>query len=115
MNTFIVAALTAPVAIVAPAYADLDSFLSDYKLIEEFCYCASEDYLVVGLITQPMFTLSGITNYVKELESALAEKYGIKEVAVTFDTDLVYAIKKAGKEGENDRVLHMIQTVRKRR
>lgn len=115
MNTFLIAAITAPVAIVNPAYADIDSFLADYKLVEQFCYTACEDYLAVGLITQPMFTLSGITAYVKELENTLAERYGYKEVVVTFDTDLVYRIKKLGKEGDADAVRQIVETARKRR
>ena len=97
MDTFIIAALTASVAIVAPAYADIDGFLKDYKLVKEYCFAGAGDYLAVGIVSEPIFTLSGITAYTRELEKALSENFGYKEVAVTFDTDLVYRIGKIGK------------------
>ncbi len=115
MDTFILAALTACVATVAPAYADVDSFLQDYKLVKEFSYTASSDCLAVGLISEPMFTLSGITAYTKELEKALAENFGFKEVVVTFDTDLVYRIKKLGRTSDDATVRQIIEAARKRR
>ena len=115
MNTFIIAAMSVPVALIQPAYADLDSFLSDYKLVEEYSYTWPGDYIAVGLITQPMFTLSGITAYTKELEKKLREEFGYKDAVVTFDTDLVYRIKKLGKEGNERDVLQIIETARKRR
>lgn len=115
MNTLIIAALSATQAIVASAYAEIDDFLSEYKLVKEFCYTASDDCLAVGLITEPLFNLSGITQYTKQLEKELCEKFGFKDVAVTFDTDLVYRIKKLGKEADSETVKSIIETARKRR
>lgn len=115
MNAFIIAALAAPQLIVASAYADINGFLAEYPLVKEFCYASSGDYLAVGLISEPMFTLSGITRYTKELENELAQKFGFREVAVTFDTDLVYAIKKLGGNADENAVKNIIDTARKRR
>ncbi len=115
MNTFILAALTASVATIAPAYADIDSFLGDYKLIKDYRYACAGDYLAVGVVSEPIFTLSGITAYTKELEQALSENFGFKEVAVTFDTDLVYVIGKLGKDCDENAVKEIVETARKRR
>lgn len=115
MDTVIAAALTATVALVAPAYADVDAFLKDYKLVKEYCYTAGGDCLAVGLITEPLFTLSGITAYTRELEGALADNFGYKEVVVTFDTDLVYRIRKLGNTADEAEVRQLIETARKRR
>ena len=115
MDTFIVAALTSPIALVAPAYADVGDFLADYKLVRQYNYSAAGDYLAVGLITEPMFTLTAITEYTRELEKALSENFGYKEVVVTFDTDLVYAIKKLGTSGDERSVRHIVEIARKRR
>lgn len=115
MDTFIIAALTASVAIVAPAYADMDGFLKDYKLVKEYCFAGAGDYLAVGIVSEPIFTLSGITAYTKELEKALSENFGYKEVAVTFDTDLVYRIGKIGKDCDENDVKQIVETARKRR
>lgn len=115
MDTFILAALTAGVVAVAPAYADVDSYLHDYKLVKEYCFAGAGDYLAVGLVSEPIFTLSGITAYTKELEKALSENFGYKEVVVTFDTDLVYRIGKLGKDCDENAVKEIIETARKRR
>lgn len=109
------AALTASVAITAPVQADLNDFLSEYKLVKQYCYAAAGDCLVVGLLTEPLFTISGITEYTRTLERELSDYFGYKEVAVTFDTDLFYRIKKLGNEADEETVRNIIQTAKKRR
>lgn len=109
------AALTATVAITAPVQADIGDFLSGYRLVDKYCYATAGDCLVVGLVTEPMFTLSGITEYTRTLEKELSQYFGYREVAVTFDTDLFYKIKKLGENADEDSVRSIIDTVRKRR
>ena len=115
MNTAFLAALTASFAVTAPAYADIGEFLSDYKLVKQYCYVAAGDCLAVGLMTEPMFTLSGITEYTRTLEKDLSQYFGYAEVAVTFDTDLFYRIKKLGANADEESVRSIIETAKKRR
>lgn len=115
MGNAFTAALTAAVAITAPAYADVGDFLSQYELVKQYCYAAAGDRLVVGLVTEPLFTLSGITQYTRTLEKELSEYFGYREVAVTFDTDLFYRIKKLGADADEASVEAIIETARKRR
>ena len=115
MNTAFLAALTASFAVTAPAYADIGEFLSDYKLVKQYCYAAAGDCLAVGLMTEPMFTLSGITEYTRTLEKELSQYFGYAEVALTFDTDLFYRIKKLGANADEESVRSIIETAKKRR
>lgn len=114
MNALIIAALTASVATYAPAYADVGEYLDGYRLVESYCYTACDENFAVGLVTKPLFTLSGINAYIKELEQDLKSVFGFENVVVTLDTDLIYRIKKAGAEG-GEEVEKIIETARKRR
>lgn len=102
-------------AVVCPTYADVEDFLQSYDLVEEYCYTVSGDNIAVGLITQPIFTLSAITRYTRDLENALKQKFGFADAVVTFDTDLIYRIKKTGNCGDAETVKQIMQTARNRR
>lgn len=102
-------------SISTPCYQSVEDYLKSIELIEDFCFASDGDKIVVGVVTKPIFTLTGIANFIKNLENDLVQNFGYKEVGITFDTDLVYKIRKLQNSPDSEKISQIIDTIKKRR
>lgn len=85
------------VSTIGSGYVDkgINDYILGYDMVIDGGVIVYDNQALVGILTQPFYTRSQAEQYKQELEDALIEKFNFKSVIVSFDTDIIYQVKKA--------------------
>lgn len=85
------------VSTIGSGYVDtsLNDYILGYDMVIDGGVVVYDNQALVGILTQPFYTRTQAEQYKEDLENALIEKYNFKSVIVSFDTDIIYQVKKA--------------------
>lgn len=98
-------------------FAELNAFVEEDAQTQSAQCLVCDDIALVGVITLPIFGRAQRFAYIQAQSERIKERYGYREVVVTFDTDLYYEIKKLTTRETFDKSLAraLIRTAKVRR
>lgn len=104
-------------AVQTGAFEELNRFVAQDAQTQSAQCLVCDDVALVGVITLPLFGRTQQLAYTQAQTQRIKEKYGYREVVVTFDSDLYYAIKKATAAESLDKTFarELIRTAKVRR
>lgn len=80
-------------------------YVDEQPLVQQSVCAVADDAIVVGILSEPIFSRSEREAFVQTLAQSVRERFG-KPVYVTLDTDLYYRISKCGDaDAENIRAI----------
>lgn len=106
------------VSMVGGGFVDtrVNDYLLGYDMVLDGGVVIYDNQALVGVLTQPLYTRSQIEKYRQDLENALIEKFNFDSVIVSFDTDIIYEVKKAEQDGITEQKLkELFNSARNRR
>ncbi len=96
-------------------YVGVEGYLASLDNVTGWSYSASgNDAIIVGLSTGPMFSLTARRAFFDDVRDGLLAT-GFARAEVTADADLVYEIRKTGKEAALDAVNALCDSAARRR